>query len=208
LGFGAGLRGMSYLKMVMMMSLLARRSKPQTSAGEREHSSKETKDVVYAVRSIQSTAENAANDAAGEQSKEPNGDDSNHTPVPNDLLAEIEYMVRKSIQLGASVQPDYCCLLGVYGIDEVEQRLEFVSMPCRVEERGELLRVHINGDDSIVSMVFDPLVVLIAPFSVCGRDAVFKQTANGFVVILGDARQSDLSTHPVPPKNKVNCRGS
>jgi hypothetical protein len=111
--------------------------------------------------------------------------------IPDNITNEICSVVIKSIRLGVSVQPDYCCLLGIYGIDKVEQRLKFVSMPGLVKERGELLRVYINGDNSVAGMLFEPLRVQIGPLRVSGRDAIFQQTADGFIVGLGDVGQLD-----------------
>jgi hypothetical protein len=111
--------------------------------------------------------------------------------IPHKSISEIASVVRKSLRLGASVQPDYCCLLGVYGIDKVEERLKFVSMPCYVKKRGELLRVYFNGDNTVASMLFEPLRIQIGPFRVSGRDAIFQQTADGFIVVLGDVGQLD-----------------
>ena len=121
--------------------------------------------------------------------------------ISPEILADIASIVTKSIRLGAKAQPKWCCFLGIYGLDKVEKRLEFVSMPGAIEEPGQLLRVYVNGNDSVARMLFEPLIVHLAPFSICGAHAAFKQTADGFVVFLSDAGQlnGDGPVHEATP---------
>jgi hypothetical protein len=114
--------------------------------------------------------------------------DSIEISISDEITAEIVSVVRKSIRLGALFQPDYGCLLGIYGLDKIEQCLKFVSMPCRFEKPGEFLWVYVNGNNCIASVLFNPLRALIEPFSVCGGDTVFQQMADGFIVVRRDVR--------------------
>jgi hypothetical protein len=88
--------------------------------------------------------------------------------------------------VGASVEPEWCCALGVF-VDEVEKSCEVVSVPARPEKSGQLLRVYVYKSD--VDIFVPPLRDQVEPFRIGGRDTVFENTPDGFVVGFRDSRQ-------------------
>jgi hypothetical protein len=123
-----------------------------------------------------------------------------------EILEEIAEAVRRGIRVGASVQPEWCCLLGIFGMDKFQERPQIVSMPMRVEKAGELLRVYFYEDR--LGVLFEPLRAQIEPLSIGSGYAIFQQTADGFVVRLGNLRQFSGMKTPQPsrPNSVSPCR--
>lgn len=101
-------------------------------------------------------------------------------------IAELADTVRRGIRLGASVQPEWCCALGLFP-HKVQEGLDVVSAPARPEKLGELLRVYIHED--VIGKVRDPLRAQIEPFPISGRETAFENTSDGFVVGFRDLGQ-------------------
>jgi hypothetical protein len=106
--------------------------------------------------------------------------------LPDGEIAALAENVRIGIRLGAKVQPEWCCALGLYP-HKVEEGLEVISMPARPEKPGELLRVYIHED--VIGIVRSPLRAAIEPFPVGGRETAFENTLDGFVVGFRDSGQ-------------------
>jgi hypothetical protein len=106
--------------------------------------------------------------------------------LPDGEIAALAETVRIGIRLGAKVQPEWCCALGVYP-DKVQKGLDVVSAPARPEKLGELLRVYIHED--VIRKVRDPLRTQVEPFPVGGRETAFENAPDGFVVGFRDLGQ-------------------
>jgi hypothetical protein len=106
--------------------------------------------------------------------------------LPDGEIAALAETVRIGIRLGAKVQPEWCCALGLYP-HKVQEGLEVISVPARPEKSGELLRVYIHED--VIGKVRSPLRAEIEPFPVGGRQTAFENTPDGFVVGFRDLGQ-------------------